>query len=94
MIKQQQIYDAYVQKKENSYKSKKQRSEEAKIRARIKQLEENIDNCQNEMDSLQEELTKEEVYSDFQLMNEKCLRIEELKNQIEQDFEELVELSE
>jgi ATP-binding cassette subfamily F protein 3 len=94
IIKQQQIYDAYVQKKENSYKSKKQRSEEAKIRARIKQLEENIDNCQNEMDSLQEELTKEEVYSDFQLMNEKCLRIEELKNQIEQDFEELVELSE
>lgn len=92
--RRQKDIQAAALKKENSYKSKKQRSEEAKRRARIKELENNIDNMQSEIDILQQEISEQEVYSDFQLMNEKCARIEELKNKMDSDFEELVELSE
>ena len=85
--------EAAKQKKENVYKSKAQRAEEAKIRARIKELEKSIDDVQSQIDTLSEEITKPEISSDFKLMNEKCLLIEELKNKMDEQFEELCELS-
>lgn len=92
-IKQQKARAAAAVKKENTYKSKLQRAEEAKIRARIRELEKSIDELQNRIDSLTEEIATPEVASDFKLMNEKCLLIEELKNKMEEQFEELCELS-
>lgn len=91
--KAQKAREAAKQKKENVYKSKAQRAEEAKIRARIKELEKSIDDIQNQIDTLSEEITKPEIASDFKLMNEKCLLIEELKNKMDEQFEELCELS-
>lgn len=91
--KAQKAREAAKQKKENVYKSKAQRAEEAKIRARIKELEKSIDDIQNQIDTLSEEITKPEIASDFKLMNEKCLLIEELKNKMDEQFEEFCELS-
>ena len=39
-----------------------------------------------------EEIGKEEVYSDYELMNRKCAEIEELKQRIDENFELLIEL--
>ena len=91
--KAQKAREAAKQKKENVYKSKAQRAEEAKIRVRIKELEKSIDDVQSQIDTLSEEITKPEISSDFKLMNEKCLLIEELKNKMDEQFEELCELS-
>mgnify|MGYP000677094017 FL=1 len=66
-----------AEKNIKAYKSKEQRSIEAKKRNRIKELEESIENIQKELDALQAEITFEEVYSDFELMNSKCSMIDE-----------------
>ena len=64
-----------AEKNIKAYKSKEQRSIEAKKRNRIKELEESIENIQKELDALQAEITFEEVYSDFELMNSKCSKM-------------------
>lgn len=81
------------EKSERAYKSKEQRSLEAKKRNRIRELENLIDEKQLALDGLQVEITREEVYSDFELMNLKCTEIEKLKNEIDEMFDEIVELS-
>ena len=37
---------------------------------------------------------REEVYSDYELMNAKCAEIDELKQRIDEDFDKLIELDE
>lgn len=69
----------YKEKNERAYKSKEQRSLEAKRRARVRELETLIEEKQSELDNLQEEITREEVYSNFEVMNKKCTNIEQLK---------------
>lgn len=83
----------YKEKNERAYKSKEQRSLEAKRRARVRELETLIEEKQSELDNLQEEITREEVYSNFEVMNKKCTNIEQLKNEIDEMFDEIVELS-
>ena len=82
------------EKNVRAYKSKEQRAQEAKRRARIKELEELIEQNEEKLAVLQEEITREEVYSDFELMNSKCSEIEKLKNDNDTMFEEIIELSE
>ncbi|MDE6502314.1 MAG: ABC-F family ATP-binding cassette domain-containing protein [Ruminococcus sp.] len=77
-----------------TYRNKQQRSADALRKNEMKRLEKEIDDLQAEIDSLTEEISKEEVYSNYSLMNEKCTRIEELKQQIEENFEKLIELEE
>lgn len=92
--KQEKAASAAKEKSAKAYKSKEQRRAEAQIKNRIRELESSIDELQNQLDLLQEEITKEEVYSDFNLMSEKCKEIESLKNKIDECFDEIVELSE
>lgn len=75
-----------------AYRTKEQRNLEVQRRNRMKALETEIENLQNDLDSLQEEITKDEVYSDFKLMREKCTEIEYIKNLMDEKFEELIEL--
>ena len=70
------------------------RNLEAKNRQRIKQLEEEMEKLQEEMDTLEQELTLESVLNDYNLMNEKCTRINEIKELTNTMFEEWAELSE
>lgn len=77
-----------------SYKSKEQRNLEAKKRQRIKDIESLMETLQEEQSTLEEEITKEEVFSNYELMHEKCSRIDEIKNLCDQLFEEWAELNE
>ena len=82
------------QSKDNSdkpaYRSKQQRAAEAKMRARKRELEKLCDELQEELDRLTEETAMEEVYSDFELMQEKCSRMEEIRQQTDEALEELI----
>ena len=60
----------------------------------MRRLEKEIDELQLRIDALTEEIGMEEVYSDYELMNSKCSEIESLKQQIDENFEKLIELDE
>lgn len=77
-----------------TYRSKQQRSADASRKNEMKRLEKEIDELQNKIDILTEEISHEEVYSDYELMNSKCLEIESLKQTMEENFEKLIELEE
>lgn len=80
------------EKSANAYKSKQQRSAEAERRKQIKTLEAEIDTLQNQLDQLNIEITTPEVFSDYEIMNQKCSEIDKIKNLIDQKFDLLVEL--
>lgn len=61
-------------------------------KTRCCRLEKEIDELQLKIDFLTEEIGKEEVYSNYELMNSKCLEIENLKQKIDENFEILIEL--
>lgn len=74
------------------YKSKQQRSAEAERRNKIRQTENEIEELQSKLDALNEEISHEEVFSDYELMNKKCSEIEAIKQKIDELFDVLVEL--
>lgn len=77
-----------------SYRNKQQRSADASRKNEMKRLEKEIDALQAKIDALTEEISKEEVYSDYELMSAKCTEIEKFKQQIDENFDKLVELEE
>lgn len=84
--------EAAKDKNAKTYRTKQQRSAEAARKNEMKRLETEIDELQLKVDTLTAEITTEEVYSNYELMNEKCSEIEQLKNKIDENFELLVEL--
>lgn len=74
------------------YKTKQQRSAEAARKSEMKRIEQEIDQLQQLIDALSDEITQEYVYSDYELMNKKCAEIDKLKNEMDEKFEQLVEL--
>ncbi len=84
--------EAAKEKSVKNYRSKQQRSADAARKNEMRRLEKEIDELQLKIDSLTEEIGKEEVYSDYELMNSKCLEIESLKQKIDENFELLIEL--
>ena len=77
-----------------TYRNKQQRSADAARKNEMKRLEKEIDDLQAEIDILTKEISEEEVYSNYELMNSKCSEIERLKQQIDENFDKLVELEE
>ena len=90
--KQQKAAEAAKEKSVKGYRSKQQRSADAARKNEMKRLEKEIDDLQAQIDALTEEIGREEVYSDYELMNQKCAEIDELKKKIDEDFELLIEL--
>ncbi|MBR3971101.1 MAG: ABC-F family ATP-binding cassette domain-containing protein [Ruminococcus sp.] len=86
--------EAAKEKQAKTYRNKQQRSADAARKNEMRRLEKEIDELQAKIDALSEEITKEEVYSDYELMNEKCREIDELKGKIDENFEKLIELDE
>lgn len=84
--------EAAKEKSVKNYRSKQQRSADAARKNEMSRLEKEIDELQLKIDFLTEEIGKEEVYSDYELMNSKCLEIESLKQKIDEKFELLIEL--
>ncbi len=86
--------EAAKEKQVKTYRSKQQRSADAARKNEMRRLEKEMDDLQAQIDALTEEISKEEVYTDYELMNSKCAEIESLKQKIDEDFELLVELDE
>lgn len=84
--------EAAKDKSAKVYKTKQQRSAEAARKNEMKRIEKEIDQLQAQIDALTEEISQEEIYSDYELMNKKCAEIEQLKNKIDENFDLLVEL--
>lgn len=79
-------------KQVKTYRSKQQRSADAARKNEIRRLENEIEEFQNKINSLTEEISREEVYSDYELMNAKCSEIDGLKSKIDENFDKLIEL--
>lgn len=86
--------EAAKEKQAKTYRNKQQRSADTARKNEMRRLEKEIDELQAKIDALSEEITKEEVYSDYELMNAKCREIDELKGKIDENFEKLIELDE
>lgn len=86
--------EAAKEKSAKVYRSKQQRSADAARKNEMRALEKEIDELQAKIDALTEEISREEVYSDYELMNSKCSEIETLKQKIDENFERLIELDE
>ena len=86
--------EAAKEKSAKTYRSKQQRSADAARKNEMRRLEKEIDELQARIDALNEEISHEEVYSDYELMNSKCTEIEQFKQQIDDDFKKLIELDE
>jgi ATP-binding cassette subfamily F protein 3 len=57
-------------------------------------MEKQIDDLQQELEDLEAEMASEQVYSDFALMQEKCSRMEAVRQQMEDTLEALILLEE
>ncbi len=82
------------EKKVKAYRSKEQRASDAKRRSRIKELETEIERLEKEMAAVQQELADPEVCADYQLMQDKCAALEEMKRLCSEYEEEWIELNE
>lgn len=84
--------EAAKDKQVKTYRNKQQRSAEAARKNEMRRLEKEIDEFQAQIDLLSEEISREEVYTDYELMNLKCGEIDMLKKKIDDNFEKLIEL--
>lgn len=84
--------EAARDKQVKAYRSKQQRSADAARKNEMRRLEREIDEFQAKIDELTAEIAKEEVYTDYELMNQKCAEIDSLKQKIDENFDKLIEL--
>ena len=74
--------------KENYYRTKEERAQDAKRRTRIKRIEDEISALELEDEELNADLTKPEITANFALLTEKCNRLEEIKNRLDELYAE------
>ena len=79
---------------EGGFRSKEQRRLDAQRKNRIKELERLIEECETRLAELEEEMTCEDVFSDYQLMAEKCNETDALRKNLDDYLEEWTELEE
>lgn len=92
--KQEKAKQAAEEKNVKAYRSKEQRAADAKKRNRVKELENEIARLEDEMSIIQQELADPEVCTDYQLMQEKCEALEDMKRLCSEYEEEWLALSE
>lgn len=79
---------------QSQYRSKQQRSEDAKRRNRISQLEKLMFALEEEIETLQTEIADPNISSDYALLTEKCERLEKAKLENDEYMEEWLMLNE
>lgn len=77
-----------AEKKEDNFRSKKDRAEEAKRRQRIREIEKNISLLEAEEAEINAALTDPKITGDFALLKEKCDRLEKIRSLIDSLYEE------
>ncbi len=78
----------YHENRENSYRSSKQRAEQAKKLERIKACEREIAELETEEQTLNEKLAMPEIARDYVATNELCARLEDIKTRLNALYEE------
>ncbi len=79
--------------KESYYRSKEERAADAKRRTRVKKIEEEISALEEENELLNTQLADPAITSNFPLLTQKCNRIEEIKNLLDElylEYETLI----
>ncbi len=76
------------------YRSKQQKSEDAKRRNRIKSIENEISEIDERLSEIEDDMKKPEICSDYEKMASLCNEIEELKNKQNLLMDEWAELTE
>ena len=71
-------------KKENSYRSKAERAEEAKRRQQLKQTEADIARTESEIAAMNEEIARPEIAADYRRMNEACAKLDALHARLDE----------
>ena len=79
---------APAKQKEAGYRTKEERAAETKKRLRVKEIEETISALESEENDINEQLTSPEVTGNYTLLNEKCKRLEEVKNALDELYSE------
>lgn len=74
--------------KENYYRTKEERAQDAKRRTRIKKIEDEIAALEAEDESLNADLFDPTVTANFALLTEKCNRLEEIKLRLDELYAE------
>ncbi len=87
-------YAAAQEKKSEGrgFRTKEQRRADAERKNRIRELERLIEETETHIAELEEEMTLEEVFSDYKLMNEKCAECDDARNRLEEYYGEWTEL--
>ncbi len=74
--------------KESYYRTKEERAADARKQTRIKNIEKEITALEQEEAQINEEIASPEVATNFLLLNEKCARLEEIRNKLDALYEE------
>ena len=85
--------EAENKKAPQGFKTKEQRRADAARKNRIRELEKLIEEAEEKSALIEEEMTMPEVFSDYELMNEKCRELEETKKTLEDFYDEWSKLS-
>lgn len=85
---EQDKYAAKEAERKNSYRSKKERAEEARRKERIKKTESEISALEEEENKLNEELTKPENLTDYKRLTALTARLQEIKMQLDKLYSE------
>ena len=91
---QAEAYAAAQEKKSEGrgFRTKEQRRADAERKSRIRELERLIEETETHIAELEEEMTLEEVFSDYKLMNEKCAECDDARNRLEGYYGEWTKL--
>ena len=76
------------------YRSKQQKSEDAKRRNRLKAVEQEISDADDRLAQIEKEMADPEICADYEKMAALCAEMEELKNRQNDLMDEWAELSE
>ena len=76
------------EKTQAGYRSKQERAKESQKRVRIKQIEEEIGILEAEEAQINDDLSTPEIAGNFALLTEKCNRLEQVKNKLDELYEE------
>lgn len=79
---------AEAKPKESGYRTKEERAAETKKRLRVKQIEEEISALETEETEINSQLALPEIAGNYELLKEKCARLEEVKNLLDGLYEE------
>ena len=80
------------EQKEITYRSKEPRQLEAKRRARLKELEELIEQAEVDIFNLENEIAEPEIAANFELMSEKCKQLEARRTELDEMMDEWASL--